>query len=194
MVRHVLLGAVAPPLVWLGASVLPPPRLVLLRTPLGRLVTNPLTCWLAATLTVIGWHIPAAFDLAQHSAVWHSIEDASFFWTGLLFWWPVVRPWPVAERLPRTAIPVYLFAATLPCDALSAFLVFCDRVVYGQHLADHRLFTMSALADQQTAGAFMWVSVTFLYLIPALVMTVLILSPDADVRYVTRLGQPDKSG
>jgi hypothetical protein len=36
---------------------------------------------------------------------------------------------------------------------------------------------MSALADQQTAGAFMWVSITFLYLIPALVITVQILSP-----------------
>jgi hypothetical protein len=35
----------------------------------------------------------------------------------------------------------------------------------------------SALADQQTAGAFMWVSVTFLYLVPALVMTVQTVSP-----------------
>jgi cytochrome c oxidase assembly factor CtaG len=128
-------------------------------------------------LTVIGWHVPAAFDLAQRSALWHDIQDASFFVTGLLFWWPVVRPWPVAEQLPRAAIPLYLFAATLPCDALSAFLVFCDRVVYGQHLADHRHFSMSALADQQTAGAFMWVSITFLYVVPAIAMTVRALSP-----------------
>ena len=90
-----------------------------------------MTSWLAGTLTVIVWHVPAAFDLAQRSASWHGIQDASFFVTGLLFWWPVVRPWPAAERLPRSMIPLYLFAATLPCDALSAFLVFCDRVVYG---------------------------------------------------------------
>jgi len=140
-------------------------------------MTNPMTSWLAAALTVIGWHVPAAFDLAQRSPSWHGIQDASFFVTGLLFWWPVVRPWPAAERLPRPMIPLYLFAATWPCDALSAFLVFCDRVVYGQHLADHRQFMTSALADQQTAGAFMWVSVTFLYLVPALVMTVQTVSP-----------------
>jgi cytochrome c oxidase assembly factor CtaG len=139
---------------------------------------HPMTCWAAAALTVIGWHVPAAFDLAQRSAAWHGIQDASFFATGLLFWWPVVRPWPVAERLPRAAIPLYLFAATLPCDALSAFLVFCDRAVYDQHLTEHSHFNLSALADQQAAGAFMWVSITFLYVVPAIVMTVRALSPE----------------
>jgi cytochrome c oxidase assembly factor CtaG len=144
---------------------------------LARLVTHPVTTWLAGTLTVIGWHVPAAFELGQRSELWHGIQDASFFVTGLLFWWPVVQPWPAAARLPRPAVPLYLFAATLPCDALSAFLVFCDRVVYRQHFAEPHDFSISALADQQTAGAFMWVSVTFLYLVPALVMTVHALSP-----------------
>jgi cytochrome c oxidase assembly factor CtaG len=138
---------------------------------------NPVTSWLAGTLTVIAWHVPAAFDLAQRSALWHGVQDASFFFAGLLFWWPVVRPWPAAERLPRPMVPLYLFAATLPCDALSAFLVFCDRVVYDPHLAAHHPVTMSALGDQQTAGAFMWVSITFLYLVPALVVTVRVLAP-----------------
>jgi cytochrome c oxidase assembly factor CtaG len=191
MVRHVLIGAVAPPLIWLAAPIaamrLGLPQRLSGRThaaiaqgtrgPLGRVVLHPLTAWLAATLTVIGWHIPAAFALGQQSELWHGIQDASFFLTGLLFWWPVVQPWPAAARLPRAAVPLYLFAATLPCDALSAFLVFCDRVVYGHPLAEHGHVSMSALADQQTAGAFMWVSITFLYLIPALVMTVQILSP-----------------
>jgi cytochrome c oxidase assembly factor CtaG len=183
MVRHLSLGAVAPPLVWLIAPATPlsfalPPRMRRALTPIGRFLTHPVTTWLAGTATVIGWHVPAAFALAQRSEVWHSVQDASFFVTGLLFWWPVVRPWPAKERLPRPMIPLYLFAATLPCDALSAFLVFCDRVVYHQHLAEPSRSTASALADQQMAGAFMWVTITFLYLVPAVVMTVQILSPD----------------
>jgi cytochrome c oxidase assembly factor CtaG len=183
MVRHVLLGAVAPPLVWLVASSIPlsfalPPRLRRGLTPLGRLLTHPLMTWLAGTMTVIGWHVPAAFALAQRSEVWHGVQDVSFFLTGLLFWWPVVRPWPAAARLPKPMIPLYLFAATLPCDALSAFLVFCDRVVYHQHIAGPGRSTASALADQQLAGAFMWVAITFLYLGPAVTMTVQALSPD----------------
>jgi cytochrome c oxidase assembly factor CtaG len=188
MLQHVLVGAIAPPLIWLSAPVLPVllglPRWLGRRTyaafvigPLGRLLTHPFTAWLAATLTLIGWHVPAAFESAQQSQSWHWIQNASFFVTGLLFWWHVVQPWPADARLPRPAVPLYLFAATLPCDALSAFLVFCDHVVYRLYLPEPRQFGISALADQQTAGAFMWVSITLLYVVPAIVMTVHTLSP-----------------
>jgi putative membrane protein len=177
MVRHVILGAALPPLVWLLApSLLPalrlPPRARVALAPLGRALTHPATTWLAGTLTVIGWHIPAAFELAQRSEVWQAVQDASFLLSGLLFWWPVVRPWPAAERLPDAMIPVYLFAATLPCDVLSAFLVFSDRVLYHPEVVHAGHAAAAALAVQQEAGAFMWVVITFLYLIPALLMTV----------------------
>jgi cytochrome c oxidase assembly factor CtaG len=189
MLQHVIVGAIAPPLIWLSAPVLPVllglPIWLARRTyaalaigalrPLGRLLTHPFTAWLAATLTIIGWHVPAALETAQQSQSWHWIQNASFFVTGLLFWWPVVQPWPAGARLPRPVVPLYLFAATLPCDALSAFLVFCDRVVYRP--AGPRQFGIDALADQQTAGAFMWVSITLLYVVPAIVMTVHALSP-----------------
>jgi cytochrome c oxidase assembly factor CtaG len=94
---------------------------------------------------------------------------------------------PALARLPRTAVPLYLFAATLPCDALSAFLVFCDRVVYRQNTPESSHIQVSALADQQTAGALMWVSITFLYLVPALVMTVHTLSPTSAVPRIPRV-------
>jgi cytochrome c oxidase assembly factor CtaG len=188
MVQHILLAAVAPPLIWWSAPVRPilvglskkgasPFFATDALASLGRVVTHPSTAWLAGVLTVIGWHVPAAFELAQRSDAWHSIENGSFFVTGLLFWWPVVQPWPAVARLPRAAVPLYLFAATLPCDALSAFLVFCDRVVYRPNTADSWPVQVSALADQQAAGALMWVAITFLYLVPALVMTVHALSP-----------------
>ena len=176
MVRHVLLGSVLPPLVWLIApSVVPafhiPRRARAALTPLARALTHPATTWLTGTVTVIGWHIPVAFALAQRSGAWGAAQDASFVLTGLMFWWPVIRPWPSAERLPDVLIPLYLFAATLPCDALSAFLVFSDRVVYHQSTADAEHAMAAALAVQQEAGAFMWVTITFLYLVPALLMT-----------------------
>jgi cytochrome c oxidase assembly factor CtaG len=184
MVRHVLLGAVLPPLIWLIAPpFLPtfriPRRARVALTPVVRAMTHPATTWLAGTLTVIGWHIPAAFELAQRSAPWHAAQDVSFLVTGLLFWWPVVQPWPAARRLSAEMAALYLFAATLPCDALSAFLVFSDRVVYPGHLVDAGHTGIAALADQQAAGAFMWVAITFIYLIPAFVLTVHALSPES---------------
>jgi len=203
MVEHILLMTVAPPLMLLGAPVLAflhglPQRFVrraldlFLRWPpvqgLGRILTHPVLCWLAAMVTLVGWHVPAVFALALKSHSWHEVEYACFFVTGLLFWWPVVQPWPSVARWPRWCIPLYLFLATLPCDALSAFLAFCDRVVYSSYLATPRHFDISSLQDQQCAGALMWACATFVYLIPAVLVTIQILSVDGS--HPTQQGKP----
>lgn len=191
MVEHILLMTVAPPMILLGAPVLsflygfPQPfvrsaRYLFLRWPsvqgLARILTHPVLCWLAAMVALVGWHVPPVFALALRSHSSHGVEYAGFFATGLLFWWPVVQPWPTVERWPRWWVPLYLFLATLPCDALSGFLVFCDRVVYTSYLTAPRLFSISPLQDQQCAGALMWACATFVYLIPAVVVTIQILS------------------
>src|SRR5580700_3271532 len=63
--------------------------------------------------------------------------------------------------------------------ALLAFLVFCGHVVYRPYLSgDHGMFGLSPLDDQALAGALMWVTVTFAYLIPALVLTARLLSSE----------------
>jgi putative membrane protein len=192
MVQHLLLMTIAPPLILLGAPTLPLlqgiPQLIARRVvgpflrwgwvkSLGRLVTNPAICWLAATLALIGWHVPVVFELALKLDWLHKLEHASFFGAGLLFWWPVVQPWPSSARWPRWSIPLYLFCATLPCDVFSAFLAFCDRVVYPSYLSAPRLFTFSPLGDQECAAAMMWVCVTVILLVPAVIVTTQILSP-----------------
>jgi putative membrane protein len=194
MVQHLLLMSIAPPLILLGAPTLPllqglPGWLArgivapFLRWAwvkrLGHLLTNPAICWLAAALALIGWHIPAVFDLALRSDGWHKFEHASFFGAGVLFWWPVVHPWPSTARWPRWSIPLYLFCATLPCDALSAFLAFCDRVVYRSYLSAPQLLPISPLQDQECAAALMWTCVTIIFLVPAVIVTVQILSPQS---------------
>jgi cytochrome c oxidase assembly factor CtaG len=191
MVQHLLLMIVAAPLILLAAPSITmlhglPQRFVrdvlgpfMRWRPvhrLGGVCTHPVFCLLAASITVIVWHVPSAFELALRSHSWHEIEHASFFGAGLLFWWPVIQPWPSVAESPRWSIPLYLFLATLPCDALSAFLAFNDRVVYRPYLTAHGEFNLSPLQDQALAGALMWVTVTFAYLIPALVVTIQLLS------------------
>ena len=192
MLQHVLLMAVAPPLMLIGAPALPlqyglPWRSArravqrLLRSPparsLRRFLTRPVVCWLAPVAALIGWHVPAVFELGVRSRWWHDLQAASFFATGVLFWLPVVRWRAGVVSASPWLIPVYLFAATLPCDALSAFLVFCDRVVYPSYLSAPRLSSLAPLHDQEFAGALMWVSVTLIYLLPAVVITIELLSP-----------------
>jgi cytochrome c oxidase assembly factor CtaG len=111
----------------------------------------------------------------MRSEVWHVVEQASFLGAGFLFWWPVIGPWPSAA-LPRWSTVLYLFIATVPCDILSGFLVFCDRVVYNAYLSSPQCSRISALEDQQRAGALMWTCVTIVYLVAAAIVAVHLLS------------------
>jgi putative membrane protein len=190
MVQHLLLMAVAPPLILLGAPALPLlrglPRMIrgavgqfLCWPPaqrLGRVLIDPAVCWLAATVALIAWHIPAAFELALRSDSWHEVEHACFFATSFLFWWPVIQPFPSVARWPGWSIPLYLFLGTLPGGALGAFLTFCDRVLYPSYGSAPMIFHVSPLEDQVFAGALMWVFGTFVYTVPAVILTVRFLS------------------
>jgi len=192
MVQHLLLMTLAPPLIWLATPVAPmthglPRHFVqtvmrpMFEWPpvqeVGKALANPVFCWLAATAALVGWHIPQVFAVGMQSGAWHIIEHASFLATGLLFWWPVIQPWPQASQGPGLSIILYLFLATLPCDILSGFLVFCDRVVYPAYFSSSHPFGMSTLGDQECAGALMWTCVTMVYFVAGAILTTRLLSP-----------------
>jgi len=204
MIQHLLLMTLAPPLILLGAPLMPllhglPRQFVqsglgsVFRWPAMRRVwrrlSHPAVCWLAAAGALVGWHLPSVFTLAVQSESWHIVEHACFFGSGLFFWWPVVQPWPSVPTWPRWSILIYLFLATVPCDILSAFLVFCDRIVYAVYLATPTHSGISALEDQQCAGALMWTCVTIVYLLAAAVIATRLLSARSSQE--NRLGQPD---
>src|SRR5262249_12718693 len=148
MLKHLLLMTVAPPLIWLGdplralSRALPRSFLQMFQQPLlqrfGEFLGRPQIGGLAAASALGVWHIPPVFGLGMRSTAWHLVEQSSFIAAGLLFWWPVVQPWPGASR-PDLSMILYLFFATLPCDILSGFLVFCDRVVYPVYASSSHL-------------------------------------------------------
>jgi putative membrane protein len=187
MLQHLLLSALAAPLILLGAPTIPilyglPQSLARLsRTRVVRAcchqLGDPLVSWSTAVIVFIAWHVPALFQLGLASTSWHLFEQGSFFVSGLMFWWPIVQPWPSRPRWPRWSMPLYLFFATLPCDAISAFLAFSDRVVYPAYLTAPRPAGWSALQDQECAGAFMWLVVTLAYTVPAAAIAVASLVP-----------------
>jgi len=197
MVQHLLLMTLAPPLILLGAPFKllpqsPVQRLVeltarpLLWAPLrelGRMLFHPAVGWIGATATLVAWHIPSIFMLGMRSQMWHGIEQASFLVTGLLFWRPVVDPSQVALKWPESSILLYLFFATLPCDILSGCLVFCDRVIYPVYFSSLQPFGLSALEDQQCAGALMWTCITLVYLVAGAIVTARLLSPHKSQEY-----------
>src|SRR5262245_28847633 len=190
MVQHLLLLMVAPPLILYGAPYLPilrglPARVLkhgagpFLASPgllrFGRRLTHPLVCWLTFTITSLTWHAPEFYELALRSPFWHEVEHLCFLGAALLFWWPVIQPWPSRARWPRWTMIPYLFLADFQNTALAAFLIFYDRVIYPSYAAAPRLLNLSPLDDQAAAGAVMWVPGSVAYLIPLGLLTIQVL-------------------
>ncbi len=191
MLQHMLLMMVAPPLILLGAPLIPIvrglPRFAarefagpFLNWPLanrvGTALTNPIFALTLMGVVMFAWHTPKLYELALGSSSWHEVEHACFFFTSIIFWWPVVQPWPSRAQWPRWAMVPYLFVGDLQNTILSAILVFSDRVLYPSYASTPRLFGLTAQADQAAAGAIMWVLGGFAYVFPAVVIAVQCLS------------------
>jgi putative membrane protein len=191
MLQHMLLMMLAPPLILLGAPLVPivrglPGFLVrkvagpILNWPaakqLGRALTNPVVGLLLMGVVMFAWHLSSLYELALRSESWHEVEHASFLFGSLVFWWPVVLPWPSRGQWPRWAMVPYLLLADLQNTALSAILAFSDRVLYPSYAEAPRFFGLSALQDQVAAGAFMWVVGSLAFILPAIALTVQCLS------------------
>lgn len=189
MIQHLLLMTLAPPLILSSAPARSfsrglPAAVTLAIDPLvrgdlvgrvGRLLTHPLVCWSASTAMLVIWHVPAVLRLGLHSERWHAVQLGSFLMTGLMFWWPVIQPWPSVPH-PRWSIVLYLFLATLPCDILSGFLMFSERIAYPVYLSRPDHTAIAVLADQQTAAALMWTVVTLVYLVAGAILATRLLS------------------
>lgn len=191
MAQHLTLMSVAPPLLLLGNPTVPLLRGLprsWIREVLGgllaarplyallRFARHPVTAWIAMNAAYLGWHVPAAYELALRSSTWHQAEHACFLLTSLLFWWNVLEPWPSRPYWSRWAAVLYLIAADLVNTALAAFLAFSGGVLYPTYAVAPRIFRITAAQDQAAAGAFMWVVGSAIYWVPALVITMSLLS------------------
>jgi putative membrane protein len=204
MAQHFVLMSVAPPLIVLGCPFVP----VLRGLPRSfvRWIGGPffrsgvahraqkllsqLPCaWLAMNLAYVGWHIPKAYEFALASESWHNFEHFCFFTTGVLFWWPIVQPWPAQRRFNSWMIIPYLLTSDLVNTGLSAFLCFSGRLLYPSYGIVDPPFGLDALNDQIAAGAFMWVFGSLVFLAPAIYFTARFLTNGRLIDEKTGLGR-----
>ncbi len=181
MIQHMLLMMVAPPLIWLGAPMFPMlrgiPRPVrtywvapflqsrAVRGVLASFSRPAVTLTLYLTMTWI-WHIPAVYESALRSPGLHWLQHFCFLGSSLLFWYPVVRPYPLRPRWSLWLLLPYLLIADVSNTVLSALLTFSDRVIYPHYDQIPRVAGISALDDQATAGVIMWVPGSIGFLLP----------------------------
>lgn len=184
MAQHLLLIMVAPPLLLLSYPLLPMLRglpKALVKEGLGPFLswkplkdffgwlTSPIPAWIVFAFAVLLWHLPFFYEWALSSPAWHGVQHACFFWSGVLFWWPIIQPGPGKPRWPKWMAIPYLLLADVLNTGLSVVFVFSGKLIYPSYGAV-RATHFSALEDQSLAGLLMWVPGSVVYLIPAFIL------------------------
>lgn len=209
MAQHVLLIAVAPPLLVLSApwmrlwqplplgfrravarAVALSPRARPLRA-LAHALGHPLSAWLLASATLVVWHIPALYDLTLRNDSVHQLEHALFFFTALLFWGAVVDSPPFRSRLDWIKRGVFVLTGMLVGWLLAVVLAFAQSPLYPAYATlAHRPGGLSALGDQALAAGVMWVPGSLSYSIAFVVFAYRWLGPAPARRAALRGAHP----
>ncbi len=190
MVQHLLLLMVAPALIWLGAPFFPLLRGVpatirthwigpVLRARVVRRffggLTHPFVALPVFIAAIWIWHAPGPYVWALRSDASHYLEHACFLAAGLLFWYPVVRPYPSRPSWSLWLLMPYLILADVQNTLLSALLTFANRPLYAYYTEVPPLAGVSPLADQAAAGVIMWVPGSVVFLVPLFAIGVRLL-------------------
>jgi len=110
------------------------------------------------------WHWNWLFTLTLRNQVVHDCEHLCFLGFGFLFWSQVVDQRMIHTRLSYLQRSGYVILAAFSSNFLAMYFVFAPRALFAPYASIHpRPYGMSALTDQQLAGAIMWVPVMFLF-------------------------------
>lgn len=161
MVQHLALVLVAPALLAAARPSLPlvwslPPhvrrRLPRVRPPVAVVLV---LAWTAHLGVLLVWHVPGAYEAALGSPLLHALEHASMLAAGGVLWHALLRPSPRGRTTGAAAVA----AATtgLLSGAIGVLLLFSRVTWYAWYDATAPAYGLTALEDQQLAGAIMWV-------------------------------------
>lgn len=176
MTQHVLLLAVAPPLIVLSApwarlwqplplrfrrtvarAVVLSPRARWLRA-LSHGLAHPLVAWTLFSANLVVWHVPTLYDLTLRSDAVHETEHALFFFSGLLFWGAVIDSPPFHVRLDWLRRVAFVTGGMLVGWLLAVVLAFATTPLYPAYASlAHRPGGLAELTDQRLAAGVMWV-------------------------------------
>jgi putative membrane protein len=186
MIQHVLLLMVAAPLIVLARPWIRLWRCLPLRSRrslarglsrgeraaplrmLSRTLGSPLPSFVAFSVVLLAWHVPALFDATLRTSALHALEHTLFFLTAIMFFKQIIPSPPLHTSLAAAQRVAYAIGGMIVSWALAVALAIAPHPLYGfyAHLGS-RPGGISALADQQLAAGVMWVpgSVTFLIVV-----------------------------
>ena len=174
MIQHMMLSYFLPPLVlmatptWLARLLLGSTRGALYRA--VRFLAKPVVAGVLFNAMVMILHIPLLVNASLDDGVLHYALHVLVVGASLLMWMPVCGPVP-EFRMGIPGAMIYLFLQSVVPTVPAAWLTFAEGIVYDAYDQPLRLWGISAVQDQQLAGAvmkvaggfFLWSVVIYLF-------------------------------
>ncbi|MDQ8732163.1 cytochrome c oxidase assembly protein [Bradyrhizobium sp. LHD-71] len=168
MVQHLILVALAPPLIVLAAPVRTIEaglRAYVACASRKRIEWNrPLIATGLYGFLIWFWHVPAMYELGLISASWHVLYIGSLIAVSLWFWSCVVH------ATSPGLVAVTLLVTMVHTGLLGALLTFAPSPLYPLMATGAMRFGLLPIEDQQLAGLIMWVPMGMIYLVSALLV------------------------
>ena len=165
MAQHLVVADLAAPLLIVGLRspvlLFYLPRAVLVSLARSRLrvwfrsLRRPLAAIAVYVAVLYLWHIPVLFEGALRNDLLHALQHESFVLAAVLVWWPALEP---KRRRLRGELwkAAHIVGARFAGMFLGMFFIIASTPIYaGWYGEGERAFGLSALTDQQVAGAMM---------------------------------------
>jgi putative membrane protein len=157
MVQHLVLTLgvalllVAGTPAWLARRLLSPPGLL----KVVRWLARPVPALIQFNLILVLSHWPVVVEATLLHHPLHFVAHAVLLVSGVLMWLPIASPLPEVPRLAPPLQMLYLFLQTIVPTIPASFLTFGSKPLYPIYETFPRLWGISALTDQLTAGLIM---------------------------------------
>ena len=164
MFEHMVISLVAPPLLLLGIPDWMQRRLLtprVLNATVKR-ICRPLPAAIIFNAVIAIGHAPFYVNATLEHHALHFFAHLLLFAASMVMWFPVVNRMPEYPQLGQPAKMVYLFVQSIIPNFPVAFLTFGTGVIYSFYAHVPRPFPISAIEDQQLAGAIMKIGGTLI--------------------------------
>ena len=120
-----------------------------------RSLSKPVFGLIQFNIVLVLSHWPVVVEATVRYHPLHFVAHAVLLGSAVLMWMPVASPLPEIRRINPPAQMLYLFLQTIVPTVPASFLTFNDQPLYKIYATFPRLWGISALTDQQTAGLIM---------------------------------------
>jgi putative membrane protein len=126
--------------------------------------------WSLYVINLWAWHYPALYDAALRVPWIHDLEHVLFFFTALVFWWPVIQPASLSAPIQHGLRILYLFFAATQDTILAGLIALSREVLYPHYQTALRLWDLTPQEDQIGGGIVMFAVGSTTYAIAILIL------------------------